>query len=143
MNAGPPLTAASTRIGYSRHLVSEIFVDEHTGLEVAGLDFTLRFDQKFLQPTEIVGEPDGAHELNSMIRVEYSPGVGLTFHVDPTLTGLWDVADYEVSVRESFGCTGVPVSRETFERILHENPHSFVQDRSLQNLSYRLYPCER
>lgn len=126
-----------TRVEYNRDSVCEEFL--YGGETVVGFCLWIRFGRCF--PSALgEGEPEGAAEMNSLVRVSFNPGTGLIILPDPSLDAI-EVYGWSLFIEDSEG-TGregeVQVSRAEWEQLL--NAHGMT-DWLWESIAYRLSPC--
>ena len=123
--------------------VEERPVVESSGLRLTDLAFFVRFDRVF---EWVAGaEPEGASDLNGLLRVSFDHADGLRFWPDEGLGCGWEVSGWlvcEADPSEPLVSYPRPVERSVFEGLLERHWDLFIEEQCLQSTAYRLFPLD-
>lgn len=117
--------------------VEERPVVESSGLRLTDLAFFVRFDRVF--EWDSGAEPEGASDLNELLRVSFDHAHGLRFWPDESLDCGWEVSGWlvcEADPSEPLVSYPRPVERSVFESLLERHWDLFMEERCLQSTAW-------
>ena len=110
---------------------------ESSGLRLTDLAFFVRFDRVF---EWVAGaEPEGASDLNELLRVSFDHADGLRFWPDEGLGCGWEVSGWlvcEADPSEPLVSYPRPVERSVFEGLLERHWDLFMEEGCLQSTAW-------
>ena len=117
--------------------VEERPVVESSGLRLTDLAFFVRFDRVFEWVSG--AEPEGASDLNGLLRVSFDHADGLRFWPDEGLGCGWEVSGWlvcEADPSEPVVSYPRPVERSVFEGLLERHWDLFMEEGCLQSTAW-------
>jgi hypothetical protein len=112
-------------------------VVESSGLRLTDLAFFVRFDRVFEWVSG--AEPEGASDLNELLRVSFDHAHGLRFWPDESLDCGWEVSGWlvcEADPAEPFVSYPRPVERSVFKGLLERHWDLFMEEGCLQSTAW-------